>query len=51
MFIMPSFKKSLLVEQFQENYLKCGISWQKKIPVAIRTGPVYRLVFAIHTGF
>ena len=24
MFIMPSFKKSLMVEQFQGNYLKCS---------------------------
>ena len=25
MFITPSFKKSLIVEQFQGNYLKCVI--------------------------
>ena len=28
MFIMPSFKKSLIVEQFQGNYLKCQIEFQ-----------------------
>ena len=26
MFITPSFKKSLIVEQFQGNYLKCLLS-------------------------
>ena len=29
MFITPSFKKSLIVEQFQGNYLKCSHSLQQ----------------------
>ena len=29
MFITPSFKKSLIVEQFQGNYLKGGRTFQK----------------------
>ena len=31
MLITPSFKKSLIVEQFQGNYLKVYVSMQKKI--------------------
>ena len=26
MFVTPSFKKSLIVEQFQGHYLKCGLA-------------------------
>ena len=31
MFITPSFKKSLIVEQFQGNYLNCVISNSDKL--------------------
>ena len=35
MFITPSFKKSLIVEQFQGNYLKCRKTKTKQITYQI----------------
>jgi len=39
MLIMPSFKKSLIVEQFQGNYLKCT-----RIIVAVWKGHYYKQI-------
>ena len=33
MFITPSFKKSLIVEQFQGNYLNMPRAWERTITV------------------